>query len=175
MISINRLIQLLVLSIFLSCGSQDAVLEVNSFKEFQVPAGLSVIEAHYFSQRNIPVLFDNQVNAAGIPFDDISSFVPGRATLLPDNGRNFDMSFIRGVNIFLVDPVDSEKRYEIFYLDLVEPGEKTEIRLFNNITDLKDILQNDKAHIETRLEFYTPPPSTFEFRLNMTFSVFTSE
>jgi len=171
---LKQLFLFTIISVLLSCSSQDAILEVNTFKEFNITAGLSTLEAHYFTRQNIPILFETQTNNSNIPIEDISSFTPSRANLVPGNGLNFDLSFIRSVNVFLLDPDDPEKRFEIFYMDLVEPGEKSEIRLFNNITDLKDILENDRANIGTRLEFYSPPPSSFDFRLNMTFAVFTS-
>lgn len=172
---IKQFFQIAIISLLIGCNSQDAVLEVDTFKEFNVTAGLSTLESHYFVQNNIPILYKTQLGNTGIPIENVSSFIPSRATLLPDNGLNFDMGFIRSVNVFLIDPTDPLKRHEIFYLDVVDPGEKSEIRLFNNITDFKDILQDDRATLETRLEFYIPPPSTFEFRLNMTFSVFTEE
>ncbi len=160
----------LILVSLVSCGKEEPTLEIGTFMEFSVPAGLSTIESHYFIQENTPILYDSQLSASGIDEASIEMFVAGRATLIPRSGRDFDLGFIRGVNVFLVE--ENGKRNELFYLDLVPIGEKKEIRLFNSIVDLKGKIINDKATIETKLEFNTPPPTTYDLRLNMTFAVF---
>lgn len=168
------LLLFLMLSLF-SCGSEDAALSINSFVEFQVPPGLNSLETHYFIENDVPIQLETRTRDAGWQMDDLKSFLAGDATLMPGNGFEFDLGFIRSVNIFLIDPQDITKRHEIFYLDIVQPGAKTEIRLFNNITDLKELIENDKADLEVGLEFYAPPTSTFDFRLNMSFGVYLNE
>lgn len=167
---IKHIFLFLFLASIVSCGKEDPLIEIGTFVEFSVPAGLSTIESHYFVQENVPILYDSQISAAGIDEESVEMFIAGRATLIPRSGRDFDLAFIRGVNVFLVE--ENGKRNELFYLDLVPIGEKQEIRLFNSIVDLKDKIVNDKGTIETKLEFNTPPPTTYEMRLNMTFSVF---
>jgi len=167
---IKHIFLFIILISIVSCGKEEPVLEIGTFVEFSIPAGLSTLESHYFVRENVPILYDSQLSASGIDKNNIELFVAGRATLTPGSGKEFDLGFIRGVNVYLVE--DNGKRNELFYLDLVPIGNKDEIRLFNSIVDLQDRIVDDKATIETKLEFNTPPPSTYEFRLNMTFAVF---
>jgi hypothetical protein len=156
-----------------SCGREKPILEIGTFVEFSIPAGLSTIESHFFVQDNTPILYQSQLATTGIDPDNVDMFVSGTASLIPGAGRNFDLGFIRSVNVFLVE--ENGRRNELFFLDFVPIGEKDEIELLGSIVDLKDKITDDRASIETRLEFNTPPPTTFDMRLNMTFVVFGAE
>lgn len=173
LMKIKHIFLFLFLVSIVSCGKEEPTLEIGTFVEFSVPAGLSTIESHYFIRENVPILYDSQLSASGIDESNVEMFVAGAATLIPGSGRDFDLGFIRGVNVFLVE--ENGKRNELFYLDLVPIGDKTEIRLFNSIVDLQDKIVNDRGTIETKLEFNTPPPTTYDFRLNMSFAVFAGE
>jgi len=152
-----------------SCGKIDPLVELSSFQEFVIPAGLSTIESHYFVQNNTPILYESTIANSGIDAADVENFVASTASLVPANGRDFDLGFVRSVNVFLVEP--DGRRHELFYIDQVPLGEKQRINMLNGITNLKDIIMNDRATIETKLDFYTPPITNREIRVNMTFAV----
>lgn len=152
-----------------SCNKIDPLVEIGTFQEFTIPAGLSTIESHFFVQNNTPILYESQISNAGIDEADVENLVAGSASLVAANGRTFDLGFIRSINVFLVEP--DGRRHELFYRDQVPLGDKQRIDMLNGITNLKDIIMNDRATIETKLDFYTPPITNREMRLNMTFSV----
>ncbi len=155
-----------------SCATEEAVLDIDTFTEFSVPAGLNTIEAHYFLNFDVPIPFDRLTDEAGIDKGNITQFVPTRGTLIAARNTSADLQSIRSVNVFVLDPSNPDRRLEVYYMELVEPGPKTEINLFNTIRNLQSVITDDLATMEVRLEFVTPPRTTMELRLDMTFGVF---
>ena len=170
---IKHIFLFLSLLCVVSCGREKPILEIGTFVEFTIPPGLGTIESHFFVNDNTPILFESQIMNTGIARENVDMFVAGTASLIPAPGRNFDLAFIRSVNVFLVE--ENGRRSELFFLDFVPFGSKEEIQLLNSIVDLKDRIVDDRATIETRLDFNTPPPSTFDMRLNMNFVVFGTQ
>ncbi len=165
----------LLFSIYTSCNSNDALFDVETFTEFQITLGLNTLAAHYFVNQNVPITLNTQLDNLNLSHMDITQVVANRATLYPKFNDNVSLEFIHSINIFLIDPDDMTKRKEIFFMDPVQLGQKSEIQLFSNIPDLTELLSNDKAIIETRLEFRQFPPATFDVRIDMSFSVFVEE
>ncbi|NNE27201.1 MAG: hypothetical protein HKN09_10185 [Saprospiraceae bacterium] len=165
----------LIICGLLSCGSTDAVFNVDTFTDFRITLGLNTIEAHYFVNQNVPVTLRTQLDNLNFTEEDIMQVVSDRALLYPKFNSNIDLDFINDVNVYLVDPDDFNKRTEIFYREFVPGGSKTEIQLFSNIPDVSDYLLKDKLIVEVRLELRRFPPSTFDARLDMSFGVFIEE
>jgi len=165
----------LISVLFLSCNSKDALFEIEMFTDFQISLGLNTLEAHYFVDTNTPATLSGQLQNLNIDPSEVSQVVANGATLRPKFGGEIDLDFINSVNVFLVDPVDLNRRTEIFFMDFVKFGTKDEIQLFSSISNVTELLLKNNLRIETRLEFRQFPPQTFEVIIDMGFSVFVEE
>jgi len=167
---------LILISLYLvSCGNIDSLFEVRAESQFRIELGLNTLEAHYFRSTDVLIPYTTQLNGTGLVQDDITKFIASRAELRPKFGEQMNLDFINSVNVYILDPTDFNRRKEIFYIDFVEIGQANEIRLFNALNDITEFLVNDRAVIETRLEFRQFPPSSFDMRLDMTFSALAEE
>jgi len=151
------------------------LFEVDTFTELRVELGLSTTASHYYPQPNTLVPYTTRLESSGFTKDDIQKLIGSRATFRPKFNEDINLDFIHDVNVYILDPNDLSRRKEIFYLEGIEPGEKTEIRLFNTLNDITDFLVNDRAIIETRLELRQFPPASFEARVDMTFTALAAE
>jgi hypothetical protein len=167
---VKHIFFILIFTSLVSCNRETPIIELRTFVEFTVPAGLSTIESHFFVSENTPIPFELQLQNASLDTSAVDLLVAGTGFLRPAVGRDTDLGFIRSVNVFLVE--ENGRRNELLFLDFVPIGEKQEISLLNSIVDIKDRFMDDRATIETRLEFNTPPPTTTDLRLDMTFAVF---
>jgi hypothetical protein len=95
--------------------------------------------------------------------------------LRPKFGDEINLDFINSVNVYIITDPAQQKRKELFYMDFVRPGEKTEIELLPTLVDISDLIENDQAIIEISIELRQFPPSSFDMRLQMQFSGFASE
>lgn len=158
-----------------SCGSDEALFKVETFTEFKIVLGLNTIETHYFINQNVPLTYEAQLNNASINDSDVKQVLSNQALLYAKSNNNVDLDFIHAVNVFLLNPDDLNDRTEIFFMDAIPLGQKDRIQLFSNISDLTQLMNNDKLIVETCLEFRQFPPATFDVRLDMDFGVFVEE
>lgn len=169
-----QLFFLITIGLF-SCSTVDTLFEVDGFTEFRIELGMNTLEAHYFPTPNVSLPYRIQLSNSGLEDEDLSKFIASRAFLVPKFGDNQNLDFIHAVNVFILDPTDLTKRKEIFYNDFIDAGTKNEIRLLNTLNDVTDFIVGDRAIIETRIELRQFPPSSFDMRLDMTFTALASE
>ncbi|MBT8189233.1 MAG: hypothetical protein KJO29_02295 [Bacteroidia bacterium] len=169
---VSSLAYLILISVFAGCGSNDAIFQVETFTDFQISLGLNTVEAHYFINPNVPVTLRTQLDILNLPESDISQVVANEAFLYPKFNDNVSLEFIHDVNIFIVDPENTNRRKEIFYREAIPAGQHSEIQLFSSITDVTEFMLDDKMIVETRLEFRQFPPATFDVRVDMKFGVY---
>ncbi|MBT8232617.1 MAG: hypothetical protein HKO66_09580 [Saprospiraceae bacterium] len=142
--------------------------------DFRIDLGLSTLEAHSFIKSQIPIPLQFALNNNGLTDADLDQVVAQRAFLRPKFGDEINLDFVNTVKVSIVDPVTLRPK-EIFFMDFVNFGFKTEIELMPSLTDIKDIVINDNATIEVKLQFRQFPPQTFEMDLDMTFGAFAIE
>ena len=164
-----------VFLILTSCGSQEALFQVETFTDFQISLGLNTLEAHYFVNQNVPVTLRTQLDNLKVNEADISQVVANEAVLYPKFNDNVSLEFIHDVNIFIVDPQNTDRRKEIFFREAIPAGQNTGIQLLSTISDLTEFMLDDKIIVETRLEFRQFPPATFDVRVDMKFGVYIEE
>ncbi len=168
---------LLFVLCIIACGDNtQSLLEVKNQTDIQLIAGQGVISTHYYANFDVPTLWQSHITGSGIDTDAIGEIVANRATLQSVFGE--DLNFVDRVSIYAYpnDPVAYQNNQlvgtEIFFLDFVEFGSKTEIQLFGNLTVLNDIITEDRMIIEVRLNYRSITPTNINVRLNMEFSVF---
>jgi hypothetical protein len=160
--------------LFSGCGSRQSLFDVSAKTEFRVELGLSIIESHYFVKDNVAVPLSVTMNNIGLKKDDVAEIVPLTATLRPKFSDEINLDFIQAVNIYIINQNDLRKK-EIFYMDFVQGGTKTEIQLLPTLIDITDLVINDKAIIEIKIELRQFPPSSFDMSLFMEFSGFATK
>lgn len=170
----NNLIVGLLLLLMCSCSTREALFDVNSQTDFTIGAGLSIFETHNFVKDRVSIPVELTVQNLGLSGEDIAEVVPFSATIRSRFNDNADLDFINAVNIYLIETPDFRRR-ELFYLDFVPLGGKSEIELLPTLINIRDLLDNDRAIIEISLEFRQFPPSTIDMRAQMQFSGFASE
>ncbi len=170
----RKLFYLFLISILISCSSRETLFNVTSRMDFKIDLGLSILETHNFIKNKIIIPIDVTASTAGIMNSDIDQVVAQTAYLRPKFGDEINLDFINSVQISIVDQEQLKPR-EIFFMDFVRFGAKTEIELMPSLTDIKDLVIGDKATIEISLRFRQFPPQTFEMDLDMTFAAFAIE
>jgi len=145
---------------------------VKTDTDFSLPGGLNQIETHYFVNNQVSTFWNTFSDASGLNESLIGSVFPNRATITSRFGEN--LGHIVNVSVWIYD-TSYENGTEIFYMEPVQQGDKTEIRLFSNITEVSDWIKNDKVLIELRIQVRQLIGATRDVRLNMDFAVFEKE
>lgn len=165
------------LSLFIlgfSCGStEEPILIMQLETEFVIPPGLNAFDTHYFRINNVPTRAENYF---GSDFDrsTIGRVLPNRAEL---NAIfvNIDWSLVREISIHAISPSNPNVSKEVFYHDRVEFEDVKELRLLSSLSEVKDILLEDRMTLEIRLNFRRATPVEIESLLTMNFVVNGSE
>ena len=178
----NKLRQFCLFSCFLSflvlsfsgCGTREALFDVNAKAEIDIELGMNLIETHNFVKPSIRIPLQATITNLGFKNEDIAETLPFSAIVKPRFGDNINLDFIHAINIYIIDP-EQLKRREIFYLDFIQAGTKTEIELLPTLVDITDLLINDLAIVEISIELRQFPPSSFDLCMDMQFSGFMAE
>ena len=158
--------------LFSACSSEGTELfRVKTDTDFTLQAGLNQIETHYFVNNEVPT-FWNTYSGSAVNQDLIGGVFPNRATLTSRFGEN--LGHIHTVSVWVYD-LDYENGTEIFYMEPVQQGNKTEIQLFSNITEVGNWIKEERVLIELRIEVRQIIGATRDVRLNMDFVVFEKE
>lgn len=164
----------LILLLFIGCGTRQSVFEINGNTDIEIKLGLSLVEAHFIVKDQVRIPFNTTMNNLGFKPDEIAEVNPLTCIFRPKFGDEIDLDFINALNVYIIDPVEFKQK-EIFYLDFIQGGEKTEIELLPTLIDITDYLINDRAIIEVRLDLRQFPPQTFDLSLDMGFAAYPSE
>ena len=161
----------LISALFASCNNDEPeeLFTVTQISEFEVRAGLNVIETHFFQLPAANSPYDNLLASTGVDSALVDAVTPKFCELTTPFG-DIDLDFIRLVEVRILDPFDPERSREVFYLDPVPPNSRGTLRPFPGLLNVKDIIDNPSFGIEIRLIFRTPPPTTMNMRLLMEFA-----
>lgn len=160
--------------LLVSCNTRDPFFEFNAETSVRVELGLSILETHNYIQPNVIIPYNSAVNNFGINQEDIDEVLPYGARIYPKFGDEINLEFINQINVYLID-TENNRRREIFYLENIPFGNKTEITLLPSIQDITGLVTNDKAVLEVSLELRQFPPTSFDLELSMNFAGFATE
>ena len=148
-------------------SSQEPLFIMQLEADFVIRPGLNSFDTHYFILNNVPTRSNNYV---GINVDpsEIDRILPNRAEL---NARfiNADWGIIQEIQILAVSPINPQEKKEIFYHDRVNLDNVNELRLLSSLSEVKDILLQDRLNLEIRINFRRPTPTEINSRLTMNF------
>ena len=178
MILLNKLQILCFIGVMLllnGCSKDDTpIFSTETFVNFEIPAGLNTIETHTFILEDVPLGIKSQLQAQSINEESIVRLLSSRG-LVEARFDDIDWNFVFEVSVRVLDNADNTMSEEIFYQDPVPLDTNDEIRLFSNITNLKDILITDVATFEVKFRLRNFSPTNIDTRLTMSFVAFDSE
>jgi len=132
-----------------------------------IPPGLNNFDTHIFIIRDVPTgarsFFTDSINE-----DQVEAILPNRAQL-NTVFNNIDWAIVREISIQAVSAADPSIRREIFWHDRINPNTIEELRLFSSLSEVKDILLQDRMTLEVRLNFRQTTRAEVESRLTMNF------
>ena len=166
---------LIIPMFFSACSPREPFFDFNAETFFTINLGLSILETHNFIKSDIIVPLESSITNLGVAREDVTEVLPFACRLVPRFGDEISLEFINAVNVYIIDP-ESLRRREIFYLDFVPLGDRTEIQLLPSLQDISTgLLQNDRAIIEVSVELRQFPPSTFDIEVLMNFAGYIAE
>lgn len=168
----NYLYGLVIVVSGLSCGSGETPLfEMELDAELIIPAGLNSLDTHTFFIRDVPTRIANYSTSS---FSDIDRILSSRARL-EDRVLEFDFSIIDQITIDVISTSDPTQQEEIFYNNLIQFNEQTELKLLSSLPDVSHILTEDLVDFQIRIVFKTFTPREIDTRFYMTFNAYASE
>ncbi len=162
------LLKIIIVSFLLnsSCsGDRAPLFRMNLEADLIIPAGLNSLDTYYFTIPLVPTNF--RTYWGGNP-SDVQSILPANAQMF-SRFSNIDWNIVREVYIFAVSPRNPDNRKEIFYQNLIERNRSSELRLFNSLPDVRDLLVQDFVNLEVRINFRVITPFEIDTRLIMNF------
>lgn len=139
----------------MQCRKQKEILFEMKFEhQFLVPSGLNNVETHVFTVNNIASQLKFKMEQNNIRMEDIASINATTATLEGAYSELDYTYFARAIVELL--PTDRSKRYEAFYQENIPFNQKSPLRLFGSLTNLKPIFELPKYNLDLALRFKSP-------------------
>ena len=139
---------------------------------FEIKAGLSTFETHYFLIRNIPANYLAFLDQYGASDAEVTSIEP-RAARLTALSSGFGFDFINDIYIEIFPDGKPEERREIFYRENLPLNTDDQVDLIPSYADLKEFFREHESFtLQVRLfRLRTPSPAFIECRLDVSFNV----
>ena len=138
---------------------------------FNILPGLGTFDTHVYTMSPIPTFFSKKLGNSGHTIDEVG-IIQAKDAYLNAIFGDVNLDFIYRVSVFVFDPFNPADKVEFFYLDPVPFKDKTSIRLFPGITDIREWMQEEFVGVEIRLDFREISPSFIEMELEMDVRVF---
>ncbi len=162
----------IIIAILLSCftckKNEQFLLEMPYKEKFSVNAGLNSIKTWYFNIKDIRSNRAELLTTFGVEESEITKINPGKAKLINVFGGN-DYKNIEKISVQIFND-DVQKSKEIFYRDDVSPSTGSDLDLIATLVDLNDYI-GENFNIVVKIKFRSPPPVSFENRLEFSFIV----
>lgn len=163
----------LILLVFGSCQKADEPLfEFQIETPVSILSGLNNIEAHYIFISNVPTNIASYLGSRDP--SSIARMVPIDAVLRSRSG-GVPFNIIREISIRVIPSSDLNDRREVFYQNIIPLNHSGDLKLFGSLTEIKDILLNDKINLEIRLTFKTFTITELDNTLIMNFNAYGPE
>ena len=162
----------LLVSGFFSCGEDlQPLFDLEYQLDFTIDPGLNTIDTHVYTIRDVPSRLAEFAAANSILPDSIISANPNRATIT-NSFQNIDFNFVDKLSIWIVSTSDPTDMSEMFFLDFVDLGEDSELRLLSSISNVIPYLKEGIFDVEVRLQLRSFSPAEINSRLNFSITAF---
>lgn len=165
-----RYLFVLTISIFmlLSCQQEEVpIFEMELEVDFTIPAGLNSILLHGFEIKSIPTFIEAYTSDTST-----ISRIHASDAILGGRFGEIDYSIVNSIAIWAISPSDPNNRKEVFYQDFIELDHRGSLPLFSSLSEVKDLLTNDKVDLEIQLFFRTFTSRELESRISMNFKAY---
>lgn len=124
----------------------------NLIASFEVPAGLNNIETHYFRINNVKLFLKETIEANALS-STASYKISGSKGRLVSRLGQVEFSTFAEVTVDAISISDPTKRKEIFYQEEIPFNLSNELKLFTSLSEISDIIENDKVHLDIGIRF----------------------
>jgi len=171
----KKLLFLAALAIALASCKKDKEegFELEYVMNFDIPAGLNPVQAHFWEVDNISTDFISKSNLAGYTKDDVNRIHSKFLNLNLRNPSNSDYKWIE--RIYLYIDHDTLPQAEIGYLEFVPNNADNQLNLVPSQTDLKGYLTAETFDLVIEIHPLIFSPFTSTNSLDLTFHAFTEE
>lgn len=137
-------------------------------RNFDVPAGLDFIDAHFFVLTELQTFYSNIIAQEDVPDGATISVVPERAVITSLFG-DVDFDFVErvSVRIFTNDNVDDKP--EAFYIEFIPNTVDGELELIPTSFNALKFLKGGLVNAEVKFVFRRTTPQLMNLRILMDF------
>jgi len=140
-------------------------------RDFDVTSNLTPVVTHFFELKNVPTNLEQNLSVFGLPEENIEGISPADAVLTTASGF-MDWSLVNNVEIYAVSRLDPNVRVQMFFIRGRNANNDNELRLFNTLGDLTNIMQEGSIDLEVRITTIASVPGNFRARLLFNYAVF---
>jgi len=171
----KQLLFLLILAISISSCKKDKEegFELQYILNFDIPAGLSPLQAHFWEVENISTEFISQADLAGYTEADVRRIHSKFLNLNLRNPSGADYKWIERIYLYIDN--DSLPQAEIGYLEFVPNNADDQLNLIPSQTELKEYLTADRFDLTIEIQPFIISPLTTTNSFDLTFHAFTTE
>ncbi len=149
-------------------NQKDVLFEMTYRLDFEIPAGLNVVEDHFFQFRNIESNLDSLLSFHGYTREEIGTINPKSAQLVSVfSGDEYD--FVQEFSIYLYDGQKNNLIYEAYWRNEIPFNTGSLLQVPGTLLDATDFFEEDKIHIEARFDTRTTTTSFVNTRMDFTF------
>jgi hypothetical protein len=158
----------LLASIVLSCdkGEVDRKFSIRLDRNFEVPAGLDYLNAHYFVLDEIPTFYQQVVNQQNVPAGTKITLVPESA-VISSIYNDVDFDFVDKVSVRIFTNTNVKDKPEAFYIEYIPTTVDGELRLIPTSFDAQPFLKDGIVNAEVRFFFKRTTPQLMNLRIVM--------
>ena len=154
----------------LSCDKDDVVrkFSIRLDRNFEVPAGLDYLNAHYFVLDEIPTFYQQIINQQNVPVGAKISLVPESA-VISSIYNDVDFDFVDKVSVRIFTNTNVKDKPEAFYIEDIPTTVDGELRLIPTSFDAQPFLKDGIVNVEVRFFFKRTTPQLMNLRIIMDF------
>ena len=137
-------------------------------KNFDVPAGLDFIDAHFFVLNELPTFYSNIIAQEDVPDNATITIVPERAVITSLFG-DVDFDFVERVSVRIFTNENVEDKPEAFYIEFIPNTVDGELELIPTSFDALTFLKGGLVNAEVKFVFKRTSPQLMNLRILMDF------
>ena len=138
------------------------------FHQFSTPAGMSPLDAHYFTLTDIQTNFQNTIADLDIPDPSKITLVPEICILSPILGSP-DFAFVREVSLKIYNKNNPVNKPEAFYLTRLPNQSVGELLLIPTEFEAEPFLNKGIINAEVKFLLYSTSPEPIDYMVRIDF------
>ncbi len=137
-------------------------------RDFSVPAGLDILDAHYFVLSEMPTFYANLIAQEDVPDGAKVSLVPEKA-LITSRFGNIDFDFIEKVSVKIYTNANIDDKAEAFYIEYIPKSVDGELALIPTSFEALPFLKDGLVNAEVKFLFKITTPQQLDLHIQMDF------